>query len=370
MSRSGKKASKRAGDEPRQESASGSSRATRVAATCRPPDKAGHQGLKKNVVALLRVLVTLGLLALLASQVDLAMLRDQIVAIPLATIIAAVTLQIAAFILAGIRWWLMLSWLVKQRRASAGIRLGEALPSYYIGILFNTFLPTGIGGDAVRTIHLHGRGHSGSALVASALADRLLGLFSILALSGISLALLTDVPVLRATGNALLAVLALAPFALALLYLPATERLIEGLRGRTRHRRILALLIDILALSHLYRRAGGALAIGLVLSLVLQLCVVLAYALLAPAVGLEVPFSVLVYSVPAAIMATLLPVSLGGMGVREGALVGVLTLSGCATGAAVSLSLAYLLVLWIASTPGIWFWLKWHRSGDNIAKDY
>jgi uncharacterized membrane protein YbhN (UPF0104 family) len=46
------------------------------------------------------------------------------------------------------------------------------------------------------------------------------------------------------------------------------------------------------------------------------------------------------------------PVSIGGLGIREGTLVGMLVAAGTNLQLAISLSLVYLLVLWLSALPG------------------
>jgi hypothetical protein len=75
-------------------------------------------------------------------------------------------------------------------------------------------------------------------------------------------------------------------------------------------------------------------------------------------------------AIPAVFLAASLPVSIGGLGVREGTLVGMLVTAGADLKTAINLSLAYLLVLWISSVPGALVILSSRiRKNDLIVSD-
>jgi uncharacterized membrane protein YbhN (UPF0104 family) len=75
-------------------------------------------------------------------------------------------------------------------------------------------------------------------------------------------------------------------------------------------------------------------------SLALQITAVLFYIASARAVGLDTPASLFFFIVPASVIAAMLPVSLNGLGLREGTLIGLLTAQGAS--AATSGAFAFL----------------------------
>ncbi|HEY0720535.1 MAG TPA: UPF0104 family protein, partial [Gammaproteobacteria bacterium] len=60
---------------------------------------------------------------------------------------------------------------------------------------------------------------------------------------------------------------------------------------------------------------------------------------------------------PPAILLTLIPISLAGWGVREGAMIGLFTLVGADKTLVLSMSILYGIVLIIASLPGFYVYL-------------
>jgi uncharacterized membrane protein YbhN (UPF0104 family) len=102
------------------------------------------------------------------------------------------------------------------------------------------------------------------------------------------------------------------------------------------------------------------------LSLTIQTTFILLNAWLGRAVGVDVPLAVWFVAWPAAKLAGLLPVSLGGLGVRDATLGAALTPFGIpmATGVAVSLLWQTVLIAGGLLAGGIWMVLT--RGSDEV----
>src|SRR5512143_926679 len=124
-----------------------------------------------------KIAVTFGVLAWLFHDIGLASLKSHWYKITLGTLGMALALQLIAYAIGLYRWWLLL------RRANVRVPYLSVKPAYYLGLFFNQLLPTGVGGDAIRTYRLYKRGLEARGLVGSALMDRLIGTFSIVGLS-------------------------------------------------------------------------------------------------------------------------------------------------------------------------------------------
>jgi uncharacterized membrane protein YbhN (UPF0104 family) len=90
----------------------------------------------------------------------------------------------------------------------------------------------------------------------------------------------------------------------------------------------------------------------MVISTIAQGLIILTYYLIGRGLGLEISFTTYLVAIPAVFLAASLPVSIGGLGVREGTLVGLLVAAGANLPLAINLSLVYLMVLWISTLPG------------------
>ena len=78
-----------------------------------------------------------------------------------------------------------------------------------------------------------------------------------------------------------------------------------------------------------------------------------AFAVLGHGAGLHYPLQVYLALVPPAVLLTILPVSLAGWGLREGAMVGLFLLVGADKSMVLTFSIVYGLVNLIASLPGL-----------------
>jgi uncharacterized membrane protein YbhN (UPF0104 family) len=214
---------------------------------------------------------------------------------------------------------------------------------FWIAQFFNSFLPGGVAGDAVRFGHLW-RAHPDrkAAAAASLIADRLLGLGALFALAALALGLHLALTGGGAELQTLLAA-SLAAFGLLLAggwiatrtvwWQPLCTRLLGPERTLALHE----------ALGSLGRR-HGVLAVATALSLGVWLLDFAALWLLARSVGLVAGPLVICAAGAAAYVAATLPISIGGHGVREGALVATLSLlgvSGQGAGSLAMLALAF-----------------------------
>src|SRR5436309_9343288 len=93
------------------------------------------------------------------------------------------------------------------------------------------------------------------------------------------------------------------------------------------------------------------------LSIIVQLANVLIVWLIGQALHLSVPGSYYLLLVPTVTLLTLLPISLNGMGVREGATVLLLAPLGVDSGTAVTLAFLWFMAFVTPSIGGVFFYL-------------
>jgi hypothetical protein len=111
-----------------------------------------------------------------------------------------------------------------------------------------------------------------------------------------------------------------------------------------------------------YRAHRRVLAGAFVQSLVLQMVMIYAYAVTGHALGLGVPFGAYMLLIPIVTIVTLLPISIAGLGVREGAMVLLFGRVGLDAAGAISLSLAWFAVTVLASVPGAFVLALWDQG--------
>jgi uncharacterized membrane protein YbhN (UPF0104 family) len=166
---------------------------------------------RDRVVSLLKLLVVAGAFAyLLASgRLDLDAVRFSAGGLPLAA--AAVGALLFADTLSFLRWWYLLRVIGVDLPGRAILQLS------CIGLFFNTFLFGGVGGDMVKVAYVARATHQRSEAAASILVDRLCGLTGLLLLGGLALGLSWSrlaSPGVRTFGAFLFALLAAGAFVL------------------------------------------------------------------------------------------------------------------------------------------------------------
>lgn len=308
-------------------------------------------------IFIIQIFVTVLLFWWLFSQLDTKEFSQVIYQTQLWPILGlSVLLQTLAFGLGSLRWFILL------KSHQVPCNYWEVLSSYYLGVFFNNFLPSSIGGDLIRTLHLHLAGYALEPLIATSILDRVIGLIVVLTLGAAALPL-WDPPFLEGWMRwipIMLTMVTLVVFYLVLHLLDTRLAYYEHLFDHP----ILRVLFQILRICCATHKSKGALLTTLVLTLLLQSLVVFVYSLLGEYIGITIPLSVYFVSSLAVFIAATLPISVGGLGIREGTLVGVLAFAGVEIHQATVLSLLYLAVLWTATLPGgfIFFITRFQRA--------
>jgi uncharacterized membrane protein YbhN (UPF0104 family) len=210
---------------------------------------------------------------------------------------------------------------------------------YFIGMYFNLVLPTSVGGDVVRGWYLDGRSGRPLAAFVSVLLDRLSGLGVLLAVALVGV-VFTPLDLPHWVKGFVLGSCALAVVGLALL--PLGTRL--GARASRRTRQLLEALAAV--------RSPRLLLVTTVLSVFVQVANVVLVWLVGQAVAAPVPATYYWVLVPMVSLLTLLPISVNGMGVREGAMALFLAPLGIARGTALTLAFLWFAVTAVVSLAG------------------
>ena len=306
-------------------------------------------------IFLVKALITAVCLWWLSRYFDFEQVRTALVRINPLLLAVAIALHFLSFVAGGVRWWLLF------RHLNGSIAFRQLWPSYYLGVFYNNLLPSIYGGDLARTARLYAAGFGGSALVSSAFVDRVLGLVALVSMGVIALlfapAGFENRLALGVFGLSLMALLPMLVIAL----LPRWARLLDTGFGSRWPR-----LHAVLSCFPRYRSAPGLMLTAFGLSVLNQLMVVLVLLMLAPGLGVHLPvFQFMVVLILVFLVASL-PISLGGLGAREGAMMALLLPLGVDATSVLALSAAYLLVLWSSTLPGA-FMLLLREPGASQA---
>ena len=209
-------------------------------------------------------------------------------------------------------------WRLMVAVAGSGMTWIQAARCYFAGLFGSLFLPSLIGGDLVRAGMAMRIGRSKAGVLLGSLVDRSVDLVALAFLAGIGALLLPGS--LDPKDRRIFLLLAGIGFVGTLIaaaiaaFLPA-RRFSYRMRRRFVRMRIAA--------RSMVRRPGAVLA-ALILALSAQIVFIVLNIALAEACGLHLPFRVWLFAWPLAKLSAAIPITQGGIGVREAALAALL----------------------------------------------
>jgi hypothetical protein len=303
----------------------------------------------KQAVSLgVRVAVSAVMLAVLVAKVPSFSFDDLVPRWSLATGLwlgVAAALTLAGIVLSALRWQKVLEAL------DIRTRLPRLMSHYLAGQFVSNVLPTTIGGDVLRVSRLSRDTGESPGTFASVVLERLTGW---LVLPVITIVGFAVNPGLRSLGTATRVALALAFGTLALLVAVLAAASSSRLGGRFASRGgwrgfVGAIHVGVEHLRSHPSAAANVLAAGFAY----QLALVLAAVAAAQALGLRpAGLTALLAFFPAVLIAQVLPISMSGLGVREGAFVLFLGPLGVAQQQAIALGLLLYLLNLVVSLLG------------------
>lgn len=299
----------------------------------------------QRIKFLIRLLVSVSILAVILHSIDIRQAWREVPNARLDWLLLALLMQFSSTAMAAYRWQLIM------RNLDFGQSLSFYQGSYFKGMFFNQGLPTSIGGDAVRVLDVANRGFRKRDALYGVAIDRIAGLGALLLLTLVAHLIDPDLlpdqvyrPVLW------LLTAGLAGFA-SLAFLGSWPWL-----GRQPQLVVLKSLSDRVLLAVSRRRF-----LLLTSSLLVPLLAMLAFFAVGRALGLRYDLLTYLAIVPPALVLTVIPISIAGWGVREGALVSLFSLIGADKTVVLLMSLVYGVLLILASSPGLVVFLKSRR---------
>ncbi len=291
-----------------------------------------------------KILVSLLLLAGLIHYIDLGSVLDRLRQVNYMWVGLACLFLIVGQILSAIRW----TWLA--RGLGLTVRTGRKIELYFLGMFLSLFLPSTIGGDVARGYLLaRGRSGAGWAAAASVILERVNGVIALTTLATICMFGLDLPRQWWLTWMAMVLILWLG-----MLTYSFWHRRLPDFLARWR-----MLPIDSSAFHTAWWK-------GLLLSLLFQTLVVAAHIILGHAAGLEMPWAAYGLMVSLVAIASAIPVSFNGFGIREAGYVGMATYFGGSSEAAAVMAALWVVVLALAALPGAW--VLWRLGGAKILK--
>ncbi len=276
-----------------------------------------RRGSRGWLLIALRWAAALLVLGVLLHFLPVAPLRAAIARVPLSSFLLVLLGYLLAHCVGVAKWQMVVN--------AAGAELDFATSAQcYAGGLFGTlFLPSIVGGDVVRLAVGLRRSPRPAAVLTGNLVDRFLDVIAQAGLVLLGLLLIPELDLVRDeledTLQKVFLGVALGLIVLLGLMFRMRKRILGGRSVRFRRR--------LARLRHALRSVSkrpGVLALGWLLGTAIQMCFLVLTSRLAVYCGLRLPLRAWLFAWPLAKLAAVLPLTQGGIGVREAALVGLL----------------------------------------------
>ena len=295
----------------------------------------------KNII---KLLITIAIFYLLFQKIDFQNLWHILRKSHGGWILLALILQLGSTYLAAYRWF-KISKLLSFKES-----LSFYVQSYFKGTFFNQVLPSSIGGDAVRMIDLTKKGYEKKEAFYGVFVDRVVGLVGLLILNFIaSILFYGTFPSDFSRLIILISLAGIAGFFSLFIF--------QKMHFLAKYKFLNLLHRLSVRLNELYS-SKSVLIKHLSISVTVHFLSVLTLYGIALSINAHISFQMLLIAVPPVFLLTIVPISLAGWGIREGAMVGIFMLVGADDTKVLAMSILYGLLLIISALPGSYFWLK------------
>jgi len=238
--------------------------------------------------------------------------------------------------------------LIIKAQGGPGVNYKEAFSLSLIGIFFNNFLPTSMGGDLVKAYYLSHKTQDRMGSFASVLVDRLIGLLTMIFMASAALVLIQPSLISDDIRQILYGITAVALVVVLLVINKTFAKLLSRLLIFATP--LTVKLKDAYYTIHHYKHNKRLIAKALGISVISQLLFYLSFGIIAFSIGSRIPPVDALLRIPLVSLMSMLP-SLNGLGLREGATV---VLFGPIIGkeSAFAVSILWILVLLLSSVIG------------------
>lgn len=307
--------------------------------------------VKKIISVSIRLLIGIAILLFLSNSFNLTDALRAILNANLYWIIFSLFIILILRVIVVIRWKIILDY---QKLIIPFI---ELVKINYVSSAIGQVLPGGIGGDVLRGYKLTIKYKQLSNTTSSIILDRILGIGSMIIVAFVG-SIIADIIGLKLNLSLYLAAIL---FLLVLFFVVGHKININYKSlSNIKSKRILTILKKLEELYYSVTDVNKVKTIFLSvfsISIVVQLLRCLIFYLLFLAFGHSIDFIYLLITIPITLILSIIPISISGLGVREGALVYFLTSIGIPAEICIGVGLLFHVLQIVASLPGIMMWI-------------
>lgn len=314
--------------------------------------------MKDKLLTVLKIVISLGLIVYLLYKVDLGEVIATIRAANYAYLILAIGLYAGAVTAGGLKWYILL------RAQGIAISFWNLLGYTFVGVFFNNFLPANVGGDVMRGYGLARHTDRAAEAAVSVIVDRVVGLIAFMSAAFASAVVVVFIIGRKDLFTVMLAS-GVATLALACLFAAVLSRHIRAWVERLFRIRLLG------RFAPLYRKLSDALTayrfkfdrlfVAYLVSLLTLALSNFSIYVTATALGGGVPLWAIFLFNPLIAFVLLIPISVGGLGLNQGAFVFFYGLIGIDSKVIFPVSLMMQFIIYLTSLPGGFMWWRSKR---------
>jgi uncharacterized protein (TIRG00374 family) len=295
-----------------------------------------------KVIFLLKALVTSSCLIFIFKSNELELIFNNLIKLDWLLLSASVLLFLFVNFITAWRWQILLN--ASQHK----VPLLPLSKYYFIGAFFSVFLPTSIGGDLARWYYLQKYGVKRSEVISSILYERFLGVLTLATLSLSIFIFKINLPSFDYLKIAIIFVFFICIFTLFLF----TNELKLKIFNLTKISQRWPSLSNVFNNFKLYTCNLSYIVPVLLISIFAHLVAVISIYLLSLSLDLDIALIYFIAVLPLAWLLTMLPISIGGIGVREGAVVFLLVSLGFKSPDAIAISVLMIFQILVQTILG------------------
>ena len=302
---------------------------------------------KKSLILFIRIVIGAGLLIFLFWKTDIEKLTSVVKqASPFYLILSGILFLVAVIVI-SFRWKILLD------AHSINIPFRLTISYYLVGFFFNNFLPTGVGLDIVRAVYASNNYGKKAECFASVISERLIGFFALLLIGVVFL------PMFVSKSHFLLLVFLGIIFLIVLFVLGiilfTKKRMLRKFSFLLRFKIFIKLRESLKRLYealYYYKGKKSVVLYTLLLSFLFQILLITMAFCIGQAFSIKIPYHYFLSFIPAINIASMVPITINGIGIREGLYVYLFKFAGIDSSRSLLLSISYLVITMAVSLIG------------------
>jgi uncharacterized protein (TIRG00374 family) len=314
-----------------------------------------------------KIVISTGLMIFLLNKISIPELVRLVSTIDARVFLAGVACFFVSNLLGAFQW--------HQLLGASGIDLSfrQTFRYYFVGLFFNNFLPANIGGDAVKVYDVTKVGSSVYQVIAVTLLDRVLGIFSLCLLAVVATVYLARTDGAGPYGLYLVIFAACMTPALGFYFFKPLGNLLRKLVTFIRPLSLDTRISSVLDYLGEFKGRKPLVARLVCLSIVIQTLRVLTHVLIGLSLGIALDLTVLCQFfvfVPLLGLAMIPPITINGLGIREG--LGIVLFANAGLGETDAFTMEFLtyVVSILVSLVGFLFFVsRKNRAGEHAPTD-